>query len=246
MAELPRARPVGGRLEGACLGLAQWLALRRVFPRLPLRHWATATALGAALAWVIGMGAGSHAPSLPPPAPVLAAIVVAAGLVLGGLLGAAQALALRRHIAGVGRWILASANPGRTNALPVRLHRRRPDAGAGHQPLQHQRHGRLRRRDGHCPGDRLLWPRPGGARSQRRRDVSPPIRRSDRLTRPALKRRSGPRGRRISEINELGSAEHLTELHGDAHVALDLDLAHHLTRSSDRACAPSTCRSPRG
>ena len=98
-----------GLVEGACLGLAQWLVLRRVFPRLPLRHWVTATALGAALAWVIGMGAGSHAPSLPPPAPVLAAIVVAAGLVLGGLLGAAQALALRRHIAGVGRWILASA-----------------------------------------------------------------------------------------------------------------------------------------
>ena len=98
-----------GLVEGACLGLAQWLVLRRLFPRLPLRHWVTATALGAALAWVIGMGAGSHAPSLPPPAPVLAAIVVAAGLVLGGLLGAAQALALRRHIAGVGRWILASA-----------------------------------------------------------------------------------------------------------------------------------------
>ena len=34
---------------------------------------------------------------------------MAAGLVLGALLGAAQALALRRHIAGVGPWILASA-----------------------------------------------------------------------------------------------------------------------------------------
>jgi hypothetical protein len=98
-----------GLVEGACLGLAQWLVLRRLFPRLPLRHWVLATALGAALAWVIGMGAGSHAPSLPPPAPVLAAIVVAAGLVLGALLGAAQALALRRHTAAVGRWILASA-----------------------------------------------------------------------------------------------------------------------------------------
>jgi hypothetical protein len=106
---------VAGLVEGACLGLAQWLVLRRVFPRLPLRHWVLATALGAALAWVIGMSAGSHTPNQPPPAPVLAAIVVAGGLVVGALLGAAQALALRRHIAGVpgvsgvGPWILASA-----------------------------------------------------------------------------------------------------------------------------------------
>ncbi len=98
-----------GLVEGACLGLAQWLVLRRVFPRLPLRHWVIATALGAALAWVIGMGAGSHAPNQPPPAPVLTAIIVVAGLVLGALLGAAQALALRRFVAGVGPWILASA-----------------------------------------------------------------------------------------------------------------------------------------
>jgi hypothetical protein len=98
-----------GLVEGACLGLAQWLVLRRVFPRLPLRHWVIFTAVGAALAWVIGMGAGSHAPNVVPPPAMLVAIIMAAGLVLGALLGAAQALALRRHIAGVGPWILASA-----------------------------------------------------------------------------------------------------------------------------------------
>lgn len=98
-----------GLVEGACLGLAQWLVLRRVFPRLPLRHWVLFTAVGAALAWVIGMGAGSHAPAMVPPPMVLVAIIMAAGLVLGALLGAAQALALRRHVAGVGPWIFASA-----------------------------------------------------------------------------------------------------------------------------------------
>lgn len=98
-----------GLVEGACLGLAQWLVLRRIFPRLPLRHWVLFTAVGAALAWVIGMGAGTHAPALAPPAVVLVVIVMAAGLVLGALLGAAQALALRRHIGGVGPWIFASA-----------------------------------------------------------------------------------------------------------------------------------------
>jgi hypothetical protein len=98
-----------GLVEGACLGLAQWLVLRTVFPRLPLRHWVLYTAVGAALAWIIGMGAGSHAPAVSPPPVVLIAIIMAAGLVLGGLLGAAQALALRRHIGGVGPWIFASA-----------------------------------------------------------------------------------------------------------------------------------------
>lgn len=105
-----------GLVEGACLGLAQWLVLRRVFPRLPLRQWVSFTAIGAALAWVIGMGAGSHAPAMTPPPAVLVAIIMAAGLVLGALLGAAQALALRRHLAGhlashhgVGQWIVASA-----------------------------------------------------------------------------------------------------------------------------------------
>jgi hypothetical protein len=98
-----------GLVEGACLGLAQWLVLRRSFPRLPLRHWVLFTAVGAALAWVIGMGAGTHAPALAPPAVVLVVIIMAAGLVLGALLGAAQALALRRHIGGVGPWIFASA-----------------------------------------------------------------------------------------------------------------------------------------
>ncbi len=100
-----------GLVEGASLGLAQWLVLRTVFPRLPLRHWVLYTAVGAALAWIIGMGAGSHAPAVSPPPVVLIAIIMAAGLVLGGLLGAAQALALRRHLAAqvVYPWIFASA-----------------------------------------------------------------------------------------------------------------------------------------
>jgi len=98
-----------GLIEGACLGLAQWLVLRRVFTRLPLRHWVVATAMGAALAWVLGMGAASHAPLRPPPLPLLVMVTLAGGLVLGALLGAAQALALRRFVPGAGAWVLASA-----------------------------------------------------------------------------------------------------------------------------------------
>jgi len=98
-----------GLVEGACLGLAQWLVLRRIFPRLPLRSWVLATAIGAALAWVLGMGAGTHGPSEPPPAIVIAVLAIAGGLVLGAVLGAAQALVLRRHSDAGGPWILASA-----------------------------------------------------------------------------------------------------------------------------------------
>lgn len=98
-----------GLVEGACLGLAQWLVLRRLFPRLPLRGWVVATAIGAALAWVLGMGAGMHAPGVPPSPVVLAVLAVLGGLVLGAVLGAAQALVLRRFCSAGGPWILASA-----------------------------------------------------------------------------------------------------------------------------------------
>lgn len=40
--------------EGAVLGLAQWLALRRYVPAVSGRAWVLATALAAGLAWVLG------------------------------------------------------------------------------------------------------------------------------------------------------------------------------------------------
>jgi hypothetical protein len=98
-----------GAVEGACLGLAQWPLLRRLFPRLSRPRWTAATMLGGAAAWALGMFAGSRGFAGPPPAWLLPLIVVGSGLVLGGTLGAAQSLALRTYVSTVRPWIRASA-----------------------------------------------------------------------------------------------------------------------------------------
>lgn len=98
-----------GAIEGACLGAAQGLVLRRSWPRLRVGAWARATMVGGALAWALGMTAGSHGPGAMPPLWVVGIVMIASGLVFGGILGAAQAVVLRRHARGAGRWIAANA-----------------------------------------------------------------------------------------------------------------------------------------
>lgn len=44
-----------GAVEGAVLGTAQALVLRSYLPALELRAWVGRTALGAVIAWAIGM-----------------------------------------------------------------------------------------------------------------------------------------------------------------------------------------------
>jgi uncharacterized integral membrane protein len=108
---LALALVVGG-LEGASLGSGQWLVLRRRFANLSGSSWAGATALGGGLAWALGMGLGGRVFTMPPPLWLMATLMVVSGLIFGGLLGGAQWLVLRRHVARGGRawrWPLANA-----------------------------------------------------------------------------------------------------------------------------------------
>jgi hypothetical protein len=98
-----------GAVEGACLGAGTWRVLRGLRLELRARAWVGATALGGALAWVIGMTAGSHGPATMPAPAVVAAALVGSGLVLGAVLGGTQAWALRRTPWLARRWVVASS-----------------------------------------------------------------------------------------------------------------------------------------
>lgn len=100
---------LAGTIEGACLGAGQWRVLRGVVPAVGPSAWIAATATGGALAWILGMSAGPHVPS-PLPAPWIGALVlVLSGLVLGAILGGAQAIVLHRRSGPSARWVIANA-----------------------------------------------------------------------------------------------------------------------------------------
>ena len=44
-----------GAFEGAVIGLAQWLVLRRIVNRLSIRDWVLASLIGTVMAWTLGM-----------------------------------------------------------------------------------------------------------------------------------------------------------------------------------------------
>ena len=107
-----------GALEGVIVGFAQWLVLRRLLRRLSRREWVTATAIGALVAWAIGMApstlmalnqsAGS-APPLEISDVVKYAFASVMGAALGTILGAPQWRALRRYASGASLWVWANA-----------------------------------------------------------------------------------------------------------------------------------------
>lgn len=109
---------VGTLVEGTVVGTAQWLVLRHPFPNMKWRAWVVATAVGAFVAWTLGMlpntlmsagfNTGSSAPTEPSDAVVygLAALM---GLVVGTILGTPQWLVLRRHVRRAAVWIGANA-----------------------------------------------------------------------------------------------------------------------------------------
>lgn len=106
-------------LEGTAVGVLQWQVLRRVLPKLSLASWWSATALGALIAWSLGMipstmmamaGTASDAPSPAAMSDALQYTLAALmGLVLGPVLGFPQWLVLRRHLTHAGLWIAANA-----------------------------------------------------------------------------------------------------------------------------------------
>ncbi len=103
-------------IEGSIVGTAQWLVLRRPLKQMRWRVWALATALGACVAWTLGIipflfsspdsgaAASGEMSDL-----LIYALAAGMGLALGTILGASQWLALRRHLPKAGWWVLANA-----------------------------------------------------------------------------------------------------------------------------------------
>lgn len=105
-----------GTLEGVVVGEAQWRVLRKVFAGIARKRWIVATALGATVAWTLGMlpstlmEAGDGAESGDDMALGLTLILAAGlGLLAGPVLGLPQWYVLRDHVARAWRWILANA-----------------------------------------------------------------------------------------------------------------------------------------
>lgn len=107
-----------GAYEGAIVGAAQWLVLRRLWPSLGAKRWIAATMSGAVVAWMLGRIPSALADwesasgGVGHPAPGLMTIVLlsaAAGAALGLILGTAQWVVLRAHVRRAGWWIVANA-----------------------------------------------------------------------------------------------------------------------------------------
>jgi hypothetical protein len=102
------------------VGLLQWRVLRDALPALPRRSWVTATALGALIAWLLGMipstvmslaasDAASAAPAAEPPQWLVYVLAAGMGFLLGPVLATPQWLVLKRCIRRAGWWVLANA-----------------------------------------------------------------------------------------------------------------------------------------
>jgi hypothetical protein len=111
---------LGGMLfEGALVGYAQARALRTWDAAFRSGPWIIATAIGAGVAWLLGMipstAMALAGPSVAgePPAwlegPMQYVLAAGMGLVLGPILGMPQMLVLRRYAARAGLWVLANA-----------------------------------------------------------------------------------------------------------------------------------------
>lgn len=101
---------VAGAFEGTVLGLAQALVLRRRIAGLSVRRWVIATAVAAAIAYVLGMLPSSLQDAWqgwPQPVQALSAVVLAAALLSS--IGVGQWLVLRRHLRRAAAWIAITA-----------------------------------------------------------------------------------------------------------------------------------------
>lgn len=116
---------LAGTIEGASLGAFQWSQLRHWLLDLPARAFIASTIAVAAGGWMVGMSvpliatwlgaqaspaeaAASHADA-GPSALAIALFSMLFGAIAGALFGAAQASMLRKHVEGVGRWLLGSS-----------------------------------------------------------------------------------------------------------------------------------------
>ncbi len=108
----------GTFIEGTVVGTAQWLVLRRPLASMRWHVWALATAIGAFVAWTLGMIPSTFifasadtagAASAPMSDLMVYALAAVMGFVLGSILGVPQWLVLRRHLPKAGWWVLANA-----------------------------------------------------------------------------------------------------------------------------------------
>lgn len=105
---------VAGGIEGLALGAFQALVLRGRVRGFSSTGWIVATlgvallAYGASLAFGAGAPAAADAATVAPPLFLILPAAGAVGLVLGALMGAAQAMFGRLHHVPVMRWSLAS------------------------------------------------------------------------------------------------------------------------------------------
>jgi hypothetical protein len=107
-----------GLLEGAVVGLAQWLVMYRSIYGISRRAWVMATIIGALVAWALGslpmtmasLGSqGQQAAGSEPPAYFMFLMEVAMGLVAGSILGLPQWAVLRQRVEGAWLWIPANS-----------------------------------------------------------------------------------------------------------------------------------------
>jgi hypothetical protein len=105
-------------LEGGAVGLAQWTVLRRDMASLTWSRWVGATALGACVAWILGvvpstlLSLRETAGDGGPPELSGAAMIGLAfllGLILGPILAVFQWRVLRGQVRRAGWWIPANA-----------------------------------------------------------------------------------------------------------------------------------------
>lgn len=102
----------GGLVEGAALGALQASGLRRLIPRLNRRRWLVVTAAVAGLGWAAasapGVFSGDSGSDAEPALLVVVAAALGLGAVMGAVLGAAQAMTVRRLVPRPTRWVLAN------------------------------------------------------------------------------------------------------------------------------------------
>ncbi|HXV94568.1 MAG TPA: hypothetical protein VD813_14785 [Pseudonocardia sp.] len=97
---------VAGAVEGAVLGAAQAHVMGPVLPAVAPRRWVVATAAGAAIAWLAGMGGSALLAAVGPAAWVVAGPGYVVGLFAMGVL---QWRELRHAVPHAGRWVPVTA-----------------------------------------------------------------------------------------------------------------------------------------
>ena len=107
---------LAGAVEGLITGYFQWSVLKKRFSEIRARNWLGLTALGAVIAWMLGMIPSTFfAPEASSAAAIefstgqIVLLSTGMGVVLGALFGVFQWIELKKHTVQAGWWIIANA-----------------------------------------------------------------------------------------------------------------------------------------